>query len=109
MQGLRTVRARVSEEDPCRFEDEAEPQGARARRVYAARGVRWVRELRDDVPGLCDYGRKVATDCCRRQSTAHEKRLYERESSDEGQRGDRRGGDSLRLQALFRISHHAAD
>ena len=71
-----------------------------------------MRELRADVPRLRDHGGKVGlgTDGDSGVPEPHPRsEAYEYQGSDEGQRGDRRGGDTLRLPPLFRLSHHAAD
>ena len=59
IQGLRALRDRMPEEDSVYFKDKAQPQGPRPGRADEARGMRRMRELRDDVPRLRDYCRKV--------------------------------------------------
>ena len=59
---MRALRDRMPQEDSRNFKDEAEPQGTCARRADEARRVRRLRELRDDVSRLRNYGGEVGKD-----------------------------------------------
>ena len=59
---MRALRDRMPQENSRNFKDKAEPQGSRACRVDEARRVRWLRELRDDVSRLRNYGGEVGKD-----------------------------------------------
>ena len=56
MQGVRTVRTGLSEEDLGTFEDALEPKGTLAGGTDEAGSLRRVRLVCADVPGLRDHG-----------------------------------------------------
>ena len=54
-----TLYALIKRNTKVYFKDKAQPQGPRPGRADEARGMRRMRELRDDVPRLRDYCREV--------------------------------------------------